>query len=148
MVEGAESALLAHGYDLTLYNLVGGRDERRSVFEHFLLRKRVDALIAVSLDLSGEEVGHLLDLGMPVVGVGAPLPGLRTLGVDDTAMGRVATEHLIGLGHRRIALPGGYRAAQTLLADARARPTALFAASSPPLRFELVVRSSTGACPV
>ena len=257
VVEGAESALLAHGYDLTLYNLVGGRDERRSVFEHFLLRKRVDALIAVSLDLSREEVGHLLDLGMPVVGVGSPLPGLRTLGVDDTAMGRVATEHLIGLGHRRIAhiggepdssppsgrrlgyeaalavaglpmsralystadvtLPGGYRAARVLLADARARPTALFAASdemaigailaardlgldvprdvsvigvddhelsaffglstiaqfpaeqgrraveslmdelqpdgraaasSPPLRFELVVRSSTGACPV
>src|SRR5690606_9725327 len=47
IVEGAESALLARGYDLTLYNLGGGAEERRSVFEHFLLRKRVDAVIAV-----------------------------------------------------------------------------------------------------
>jgi len=47
VLEGAESALLSHGYDLTLYNLSGGGDERTSVFEHFLLRKRVDAVIAI-----------------------------------------------------------------------------------------------------
>jgi LacI family repressor for deo operon, udp, cdd, tsx, nupC, and nupG len=32
VVEGAESSLLTHGYDLTLYNLQGGGDERQSVF--------------------------------------------------------------------------------------------------------------------
>ena len=173
VIEGAEGALLAHGYDLTLYNLVGGSDERRSVFEHFLPRKRVDAVIAVCLELTSTELGHLLDLGKPIVGVGGPLQGLRTLSIDDVAMARTATEHLLLLGHRRIAhiggtsaleldfhlpasrregyeaalrsaglaadpalyaaadftVPGGYRAAQTLLADARARPTAIFAAS-------------------
>jgi LacI family repressor for deo operon, udp, cdd, tsx, nupC, and nupG len=173
VIEGAERALLSHGYDLTLYNLGGGADERRSVFEQFLMRKRVDAVIAISLELTGAEIRRLLDLGKPIVGVGGPLDGLRTLSIDDVAMARAATGHLLSLGHRRIAhiggssaleldfqlpssrregyecalvsagltpdpalfaaadftLPGGYRAAQTLLADARARPTALFAAS-------------------
>jgi Transcriptional regulators len=75
VIEGAERALLRHGYDLTLYNLSGGGDERRSVFEHFLLRKRVDAVIAISLELTEDEVSRLLALGKPIVGVGGPSPG-------------------------------------------------------------------------
>jgi LacI family repressor for deo operon, udp, cdd, tsx, nupC, and nupG len=109
VVEGAESALLAQGYDLTLYNLGGSVDERRSVFEHFLLRKRVDAVIAVSLELTEGEVQRLHDLRKPMVGVGGPLPGVRTLSIDDIAVSRLATEHLIALGHRRIAHIGGDR---------------------------------------
>jgi DNA-binding LacI/PurR family transcriptional regulator len=109
VLEGAESALLAHGYDLTLYNLGGSVDERRSVFEHFLLRKRVDAVIAVSLELTENEVQRLHDMHKPMVGVGGPLPGVRTLSIDDIAVSRLATEHLIGLGHRRIAHIGGDR---------------------------------------
>jgi LacI family repressor for deo operon, udp, cdd, tsx, nupC, and nupG len=112
VLEGAESALLAQGYDLTLYNLGGGAEERRSVFEHFLLRKRVDAVIAVSLELTEGEVQRLHDLRKPMVGVGGPLPGVRTLSIDDIAVSRLATEHLIGLGHRRIAHIGGDRAVE------------------------------------
>ena len=107
VIEGAEQALLSHGYDLTLYNLSGGGDERRSVFEHFLLRKRVDAVIAISLELTANEVSRLLDLGKPIVGIGGPLPGVRTLSVDDVAVARLATEHLLSLGHRTIAHIGG-----------------------------------------
>jgi LacI family repressor for deo operon, udp, cdd, tsx, nupC, and nupG len=107
VLEGAESTLLTHGYDLTLYNLQGGGDERQTVFEHFLLRKRVDAVIAVSLELTQSEVSRLLAMKKPIVGVGGPLPGVRTLSVDDVAVSRMATEHLISLGHRRIAHIGG-----------------------------------------
>jgi DNA-binding LacI/PurR family transcriptional regulator len=107
VIEGAESALLEQGYDLTLYNLGGGAGERRSVFEHFLLRKRVDAVIAVSLELTAGETTRLLELGKPIVGVGGPLAGVRTLSLDDTELARLATEHLIALGHRNIAHIGG-----------------------------------------
>jgi LacI family repressor for deo operon, udp, cdd, tsx, nupC, and nupG len=107
VLEGAEQALLSHGYDLTLYNLSGGNDERRTVFEHFLLRKRVDAVIAISLELTPNEVSRLLDMNKPIVGVGGPLPGVRTLSVDDVAIARLATEHLLALGHRSIAHIGG-----------------------------------------
>ncbi|QNO37236.1 LacI family DNA-binding transcriptional regulator [Protaetiibacter sp. SSC-01] len=107
VIEGAESALLEQGYDLTLYNLGGSDEERRLVFEHFLLRKRVDAVIAVSLELTSDEVKRLIDLDKPIVGVGGPLPGVRTLSLDDVELGRLATEHLIALGHTEIAHIGG-----------------------------------------
>lgn len=107
VLEGAESALLRQGYDLTLYNLGGGADERRSVFEHFLLRKRVDAVIAISLELTPGEVSRLLEMGKPIVGVGGPLPGVRTLSIDDVEVARLATQHLLDLGHRVIAHLGG-----------------------------------------
>lgn len=107
VLEGAESALLGHGYDLTLYNLGGGADERRSVFEHFLLRKRVDAVIAIALELTEAEVGRLHDMHKPIVGVGGTIQGVRTLSIDDPAVAVLATEHLISLGHRAIAHIGG-----------------------------------------
>ena len=107
VLEGAESALLGHGYDLTLYNLAGGGEQRRSVFEHFLLRKRVDAVIAISLELTASELTGLLNIDKPVVGVGGPLRGIRTLSIDDVEVARLATEHLLSLGHRKIAHIGG-----------------------------------------
>jgi LacI family repressor for deo operon, udp, cdd, tsx, nupC, and nupG len=107
VVEGAEQSLLSHGYDLTLYNLSGSGDERRSVFEHFLLRKRVDAVIAISLELTASEVSSLLDMNKPIVGVGGPLPGVQTLSIDDVQVARLATEHLLSLGHRAIGHIGG-----------------------------------------
>jgi LacI family repressor for deo operon, udp, cdd, tsx, nupC, and nupG len=107
IIEGAEQALLSHGYDLTLYNLSGGNDERRMVFDHFLLRKRVDAVVAISLELTQGEVNRLLDMKKPIVGIGGPLPGVRTLSIDDVAIARLATEHLIALGHTAIAHIGG-----------------------------------------
>ncbi|MGV8885539.1 MAG: LacI family DNA-binding transcriptional regulator [Microbacteriaceae bacterium] len=107
VIEGAEQSLLSHGYDLTLYNLSGGGDERRLVFEHFLLRKRVDAVIAVSLELTAHEVSRLLAMNKPIVGVGGPLPGVRTLSIEDVELARLATEHLLSLGHRSIGHIGG-----------------------------------------
>jgi DNA-binding LacI/PurR family transcriptional regulator len=107
IVEGAEAALARKGYDLTLYNLGGGDELRRSVFEHFLLRKRVDAVIAVALELTDDEVSRLLAIHKPIVGIGGPIPGVRTLTLDDLSVARLATEHLISLGHTRIAHVGG-----------------------------------------
>jgi DNA-binding LacI/PurR family transcriptional regulator len=107
VVEGAQQTLLRHGYDLTLYNLTGGGQERRSVFEHFLLRQRVDAVIAISLELTPGEVARLHALDKPLVGVGGPIKGVRTLTIDDVAVAQLATNHLLSLGHTRIAHIGG-----------------------------------------
>lgn len=113
ILEGASSALLGSGYDLTLYNLGGGAEERRSVFEHFILRKRVDAVIAISLELRPQELARLLEIKKPLVGVGGPLPGVRTLSIDDVAVAQLATEHLLSLGHRSIGLVGSSPESET-----------------------------------
>ena len=110
VLEGAQMQLMHAGYDVTLYNLAGNDAERRIVFEGFLLRQRVDAVIAVALELTEAEVANLHAIGKPIVGVGGPIEGVRTLMIDDVAVARLATEHLIGLDHRRIGLIGGDRA--------------------------------------
>ncbi len=107
VIEGAQAALTAHGYDVTLYNLMGSGEARQAVFERALARKRVDAVIAVSLELTDDELGRLRALGKPVVGVGGPLPGSPSVAIDDVAVARLATEHLLALGHRSIAHLGG-----------------------------------------
>ncbi|HEY8590785.1 MAG TPA: LacI family DNA-binding transcriptional regulator [Naasia sp.] len=102
VIEGAQSALIARGYDLTLYNLGGAGGERRSFFEQLLFRKRVDAMLAVSLEVTPAEVRRMHQMGRPIVCVGGPIPGLHTLSVDDVAASYAVTSHLTALGHRRI----------------------------------------------
>ena len=109
VLEGIESALIAAGYDLTLYRLSSAAAQRQRVFDYFLVRKRVDAVIAVGIALTPAEVALLGSLGKPIVGIGGEIPGIFTLSVDDVAASRLATEHLIDLGHRRIMHLGGDR---------------------------------------
>lgn len=106
VLEGVSAALTEAGYDLTLYNFEGDR-YRETVLTDFLLRKRLDAAVAVALHLDPQETAQLLSAGIPVVGVGGPLVGVPTVSIDDVDVGRRATEHLIGLGHRRIGHLGG-----------------------------------------
>ena len=107
VLEGIESALIAAGYDLTLYRLSADAQQRRRVFDYFLVRKRVDAVIAVGIALTRSEVGLLHGLKKPIVGIGGDIEGISTLSIDDVASSRLATEHIIGLGHTRIMHLGG-----------------------------------------
>lgn len=107
VLEGIESALIAAGYDLTLYRLSPDAAERRRVFEYFLMRKRVDAVIAVGIELEPHEVELLGSLDKPIVGVGGPIPGISTLSIDDVGAAELVTEHLISLGHTSIMHFGG-----------------------------------------
>ena len=107
VLEGIESALIAAGDDLTLYRLSADATERRRVFEYFLVRKRVDAVIAVGIELTPHEVGLLGSLAKPIVGIGGPIDGISTLSIDDIAAATLVTEHLISLGHTSIMHFGG-----------------------------------------
>ena len=107
VLEGIEASLIQAGYDLTLYRLSSDADLRRRVFDYFLVRKRVDAVISVAIALSPHEVHMLQSLGKPLVGIGGLIPGIPSLSIDDVETARLATEHLISLGHRRIMHVGG-----------------------------------------
>jgi len=103
VLSGIAAALMRRGYDITLYSVTDDPAERRTVFETFLRRRRIDGLIAISIELGAEESRRLHDLGIPVIAIGGPNPHLTTLTVDDVAVARLATEHLLSLGHTGIA---------------------------------------------
>lgn len=110
VIEGIEEALIREGYDLTVFRLQEDPTQRQQLFGYFLARKRVDAVITVSLALSPEDVTALHALGRPVVGIGGGIPGMSSLRIDDVEASRLATAHLTSLGHRRILHVGGDQA--------------------------------------
>ena len=133
VLEGLTRQLIDAGYDLTLYDFQGDR-HRKTVLNDFLLRKRLDGVITVGLRLGDEDATRLLSLGIPFVSIGGSVPGITSLLVDEHAIGRLAAEHLISLGHKRIAHVGGEhgrRDLRQLLVDVDPynRPTAICCAS-------------------
>jgi DNA-binding LacI/PurR family transcriptional regulator len=107
VLDGIVNTLSSRGYDVTLYSLSGGEASRTRVFEDFVLRKRVDGVLTVAVKLSDTELKRLSDLKKPIVGIGGPIPGARSISVDDEGAGRLATQHLISLGHTKIGLISG-----------------------------------------
>lgn len=107
IVQGAEELLRDAGYDLLLFNLGGSHEARRRLFCGHLLRKRVDAVLVLSLTPTEEEVAALSKLDRPVAIVGALVPGWGSVRIDDEEAARTAVRHLLDLGHRRIAYIGG-----------------------------------------
>lgn len=108
VVSGIDRTLAELGYDVVLFDLDRTQREGARVFARSLLRRRVDALIVVATVFDPEELAELALLDIPMVAVGPPTSGLRSIGVDDAAVMRAATEHVLELGHRRLGLVGGY----------------------------------------
>jgi DNA-binding LacI/PurR family transcriptional regulator len=104
--EGAEYTLREAGFDALLYSipesLRGG-----GAFDADVLRSRVDAVVVASRSFSEDEANRLRSLGVPVVFLSVRQPGFPHVGIDDDLVGRMATAHLLELGHTRIGHIGG-----------------------------------------
>jgi LacI family repressor for deo operon, udp, cdd, tsx, nupC, and nupG len=102
-IEAVEGELREQGYDVLLLVLPPGTEVDRPPFDPEELRQRVDAVAVLTVPLTGTELDALRRLRLPIVFVGGSVPGLMSVRIDDIAVGRLATEHLLSLGHRRIA---------------------------------------------
>ncbi len=70
---------------------------------HRLVLQRVEAVVLISGEREGVAILADIDAGVPLVAVASePMPGLHRVAIDQYAGARLATEHLIGLGHREI----------------------------------------------
>ncbi|MBM3714943.1 LacI family DNA-binding transcriptional regulator [Microbacterium sp. LMI1-1-1.1] len=106
IVEGVERSLIPHGYDLTLYVAEPGSRDRESLYSTYLARKRFDGIIAVALEPDDSDLERLVAIDKPTVSIGNALGDIATLGLDNVAITRIITEHLITLGHTDIAFVG------------------------------------------
>jgi LacI family transcriptional regulator len=106
-LRGIDAALTDSEFDLVIYN-VETVEKRNQYFQTLPLRQRTDGLLVVSLPPPADVVPRLERADIPIVFVDAHenTSGLpRVLG-DDEAGGKLATEHLLGLGHRRVGFIG------------------------------------------
>ena len=101
-LRGIEATIADSEYDLIVFNVEtpGKRDQ---YFQDVPRRERVDGLIIVSLSPNDQDVQRFLRTGVPTVLIDAHHPLLSRTTVDDVAGGRIATQHLINLGHHKIA---------------------------------------------
>jgi LacI family repressor for deo operon, udp, cdd, tsx, nupC, and nupG len=84
-------------------HIVPTDSDRNRFFACAPLRGRVQGVVVIGMSLTGYEISSLSSLGVPVVGVHSNLPP-PNVELDDAAMARCAVDHLIGLGHTRIAM--------------------------------------------
>jgi LacI family transcriptional regulator len=108
LVRGVEDVASAHGYRVVLCN-TDREPDKTAAYLDTLVKTRVDGVIVAGgslADLPGRElVFETYRTKLVMVGRhGLTQPSVQ---VDNVAATRVATEYLLGLGHRRIAFVGG-----------------------------------------
>jgi DNA-binding LacI/PurR family transcriptional regulator len=107
VIAGAEAVINEAGYDMLVLGVTDEADRHRLLEVGRTIGQRVDGLLLVDVAVEPDEADALQARGLRVVTVGtttANFPGIR---IDDVHVGRLATEHLLQLGHRRIGLVGG-----------------------------------------
>ena len=107
VVAGVEAVCAEAGYD-TIVIGVGPGSQGRDVFSGAAaIHRRVDAIIFVDVRVSAAELRAIQEQSLVVASVGHELPNVPSVGIDDVEVGRIAAQHLIDLGHRRIGLING-----------------------------------------
>ena len=104
-LRGISHVLAGTGYRMVLFDV-----ERPGQDSEFFrtLPGGLDGLLAISLCPPEADLDRFATAEMPVVLVDYPHERLPAVHVDDVAGGRLATEHLLELGHERIAFLGDF----------------------------------------
>ena len=113
LAHGATSARLRgimhragpENYDVMIFNVESAR-QREDAFVKFARRDRLDGLIVISLPIADAEVAALRQERLPAVLVDLSHHELSGVSIDNGACGELATRHLLGRGHTRIAFVG------------------------------------------
>lgn len=104
VAKGISSVLRHHGFSLVMSNAEDDAEIELHAIE-MLLARRVEALLIASTQSDIAAFRRLEEHNVPFVLIDRRFDGLSAnyIGMDDVAVGRVATEHLIEIGCRRIA---------------------------------------------
>lgn len=100
-----EQALFARGYNAFIC-CSAESPEREAAYVAAMLAQRVDGVIIASVGSDATAASRLIAAAVPIVAVDRAIAGAVTVKADHYAGGRLMASHLIGLGHRRIAVIG------------------------------------------
>ncbi len=106
VISAIDKAMRDHHHHLLLMDLEDSTPDNRLSVTQSLMFKRVDGLIVINIELNAEEADLIGRLDLPVVTVGSRFGDAPWAGIDDVKCTRLAAEHLIELGHQKIAYLG------------------------------------------
>jgi DNA-binding LacI/PurR family transcriptional regulator len=109
---GALGVLDEQGYDTIVCN-VDTPEQRDHHLSALTARHRADGVIIVSIRLAKDRIAAFRRGSIPIVSVDAVAAGVPQTIIDDVAGGRLATAHLLSLGHRRIGFVGDLAGRET-----------------------------------
>ncbi len=107
VLEGLEGELRASALDLLLYR-VGDAEDRAAFFTELPARRKADAVVLVGFAVDDAERDRLERIGVQIVAAGSRVASHPSVRIDEHAAGRQAVDHLVHLGHRRIAMIAAY----------------------------------------
>ena len=106
-IAGAIEHLKLNDYE-TIAHPVETAEQREEFLDDMLrLKKRVDGLIVVDLNISEDSATQMFKAGIRAVTAGFSTQRFPSILIDDYHVGFVATKHLLDQGHRRIGLISG-----------------------------------------
>jgi LacI family transcriptional regulator, galactose operon repressor len=107
LARGLDDAM-SGGYRTYICNTDAVR-ERELEFVADVSDRHVDGMVIVPFQIGGPELRHTLDLGIPLVVLGGRIddPVVDVVLTDDEHGAFEATRHVIGRGHRRVAMIRG-----------------------------------------
>lgn len=102
-LRGVQQGLTGSKFELVLYSVETPR-QRQDYFSKLAHKSRIDGIISITLAPSDHLAEQLVNQAIPTVIIDAQHPKLSSVTIDNVKGGRMATEHLIVLGHKKIAL--------------------------------------------
>ncbi|HVO42095.1 MAG TPA: LacI family DNA-binding transcriptional regulator [Aggregatilineales bacterium] len=114
IARGVEDTASEQGFSVMFCN-TDESQTKEAEYVNVLLQKQVDGILLVPACSADDSVSLLQDRGTPVVVLDRRIPNVQVDTVRcDTSLGSYQlTQHLLGLGHRRIALLSGPRTVST-----------------------------------
>ncbi len=103
MLASIDEVLSEADLDVLLYQ-VDGEEQRNRFFRDLPARRKVDAVVLIALPVLQAEAQRLDLMGVNVVVAGGRIGNHPHVQVDDHRAAHQAVNHLIDLGHRRIAM--------------------------------------------
>jgi LacI family transcriptional regulator len=104
IIEVVEEVAEQHGYRLLLCIEGKGREHLLRTLQH-LSSRSIDGLLLMVGHISEQEIQQVVQRQIPVVVAAAgAVTSVPRVEFDDLAMGNLAAEHLLSLGHQRIGI--------------------------------------------
>lgn len=101
-LKGVQHILASSEYDLVIFN-VNNPGQKDAYFKDLSRKMRVDGMLIVSLPPTNEQAENFSASRIPTVLIDSEHAKLCCIVANDLEGGRIATRHLVELGHRKIA---------------------------------------------